>query len=104
MDKLKWIQLGLTVIVLILLVILFFRKPEAQQNYYLDNTEIMAKLDSLARFRDTIKETKTIIREKYYETKHEIDTTTDTNQLILLFWKYLSADSAGFNRYENNYW
>lgn len=104
-ETINYIQLGLIAVVIILLVVLIFKKsPEPKIYYSIDTTEIMKKLDSLAKFRDTIKETKTIIKEKLIKEQNEISNTNDIDSLVNLFWKHFGTDRGRYIRHGSSYW
>ncbi len=93
-EHFVYINLGLLVAVIILLVFLLLRQYPVQQTKP-DYSEILIKLDSLQKFRDTVKETKTIIKEKFIEARNENQNTNDIDSLISIFIEqyYFAADT-----------
>lgn len=103
-ETINYIQLGLIGVTIVLLLFLVFKKTETKVYYSIDTTEIMKKLDSLAKYRDTIKETKTIIKEKLDKEQNEIQNAHSVDSLIVLFWKHYSPSTPGLNRFGSSYW
>ena len=106
-DWIKWIVITIAALVIlggsVFSVLNYFKKPP-EFTYVNDNIEILYKLDSLQTALKKIDANKTIIKEKFYETKYKIAGTNNLDSLITLFWQQYWADTAGFNKPDHNYW